>query len=84
MNAKLLLKSVVLLLVLLLLVIMGMNNRGTVDFSLPPLLDKVRQPAAIMYFAFFAVGLLTGTILTAGGGGKKSGGSGGSRSSSAK
>lgn len=84
MNAKLLLKSIVLLLVLLLLVIMGMNNRGSVDFSLPPLLDKVRQPAAIMYFAFFAVGLLTGTILTAGGGGKKSGGSGASRSSSAK
>ncbi|MFN0067988.1 MAG: hypothetical protein ACKVYV_10165 [Limisphaerales bacterium] len=84
MNAKLILKSVVLLLVLLLLVIMGMNNRGSVDFALPPLLDKVRQPAAIMYFAFFAIGLLTGTILTAGGGGKKSGSSGASRSSSAK
>lgn len=83
MNAKLLLKSVVLLLVLLLLVIMGMNNRGTVDFSLPPLFTKLRQPAAIMYFAFFAVGLLTGTLLTAGGG-KKGSGSGSSRSSSSK
>ena len=83
MNAKLLLKSVVLLLVLLLLVIMGMNNRGTVDFSLPPLFTKLRQPAAIMYFAFFAVGLLTGTLLTAGGG-KKGAGAGGSRSSSSK
>lgn len=85
MNAKLLLKSVVLLLVLLLLVIMGMNNRGTVDFSLPPLFTKLRQPAAIMYFAFFAVGLLTGTILTAGGGGKKgASSSGGARSGAAK
>ncbi|HMO66719.1 MAG TPA: hypothetical protein PKE47_16115 [Verrucomicrobiota bacterium] len=83
MNAKLLLKSVVLLLVLLLLVIMGMNNRGTVDFSLPPLFTKLRQPAAIMYFAFFPPGLLTGTLLPAGGG-KKGAGAGGSRSSSSK
>lgn len=84
MNAKLLFKSTVLLLVLLLLVMMGMNNRGSVDFSLPPLFEKLRQPAAIMYFAFFAVGLLTGTILTAGGGGRKGGGTGGSRSGTAK
>jgi hypothetical protein len=55
-----------------------MNNRQTVDFALPPILpQKQTQPAAIMYFSFFAVGVLTGTILTAGGGGggggKKSG-----------
>jgi uncharacterized integral membrane protein len=78
MNTKLLLKMVFLMIMLLLLVLMGMNNRGTVSFSLPPLLPKaVTQPAAIMYFAFFAAGVLTGTIFTAGGGRKSSGGSSG-------
>jgi uncharacterized integral membrane protein len=76
MNAKLIFKTVFLILVLLLLVLMGMNNGGSVRFSLPPLLPKpLTQPAAIMYFAFFAVGVLTGTILTAGGG-KRGAGSG--------
>ncbi len=67
MNAKLLLKTVFLIVILLLLVLMGMYNRGSVDFTLPPLLEKtIKQPAALMYFAFFAIGVLTGTILTAG------------------
>ena len=71
MNARLLLKTLFIILVALLLVLMGMNNPGSVAFRLPPLLDKaINQPAALMYFAFFAVGLLTGTILTAGTGKK--------------
>ena len=71
MNARLLLKTLFIILVALLLVLMGMNNPGLVPFRLPPLLDKaINQPAALMYFAFFAVGLLTGTILTAGTGKK--------------
>lgn len=75
MNAKLLLKTLFLILVLLLLVLMGMHNRSTVDFTLPPLVARtIKQPAALMYFAFFAVGVVTGTILTAGTG-KKGGGS---------
>ncbi|MBX3745061.1 MAG: hypothetical protein KF833_07100 [Verrucomicrobiae bacterium] len=75
MNAKIILKSLFLVLVLLLLVLMGMHNRGTVDFVLPPLIEKaIKQPAALMYFAFFAIGFLTGTIVWAGGGTK--GGSG--------
>jgi len=74
MNAKLLLKTIFFILILLLLVLMGMHNRGAVDFTLPPLLDQIiKQPAALMYFAFFAVGVLTGTIMTAGTG-KKGGG----------
>lgn len=68
MNAKLFFKTLFLIVVLLLLVLMGMNNRGLVPFALPPLLEKsISQPAALMYFSFFAVGVLTGTILTAGG-----------------
>jgi uncharacterized integral membrane protein len=75
MNAKLLLKMVFILLILLLLVLMGMGNQALVDFSLPPLMKKaIRLPAAVMYFLFFAVGLLCGTILTAGRGGAKSAG----------
>jgi uncharacterized integral membrane protein len=74
MNAKLLLKTIFFILILLLLVLMGMHNRGMVDFTLPPLLKTViKQPAALMYYAFFAIGVLTGTVLTAGTG--KKGGS---------
>jgi uncharacterized integral membrane protein len=75
MNAKLLFKTIFLIAVLSFLVLMGMHNQSSVDFKLPPILhQKISQPAAIMYFAFFAIGLLTGTILTAGSG-KKGGGS---------
>ncbi len=75
MNAKLILKTIFLIIILLLLVIMGMHNRGLVTFALHPLLPRtINSPAAYMYFAFFAGGVLTGTILTAGIG-KKGGGS---------
>ena len=74
MNAKLLLKTVFLIVMLLLLVLIGLHNKQTVAFALPPLVTKsVQLPAALMYFVFFAVGLLTGTVLTAGGGRKGSG-----------
>ncbi len=73
MNAKLLLKTLFLIAILLLLVIMGMNNRQFIDLKMPPLLPKTQSlPAALMYFGFFAVGFLSGTVLTAG----KKGGSG--------
>jgi uncharacterized integral membrane protein len=75
MNPKLFLKTLFLIAILSLLVLMGMNNRQTVELSLPPLVPKTqRLPAALMYFGFFAVGVLTGTVLTAGGkkGGTKS------------
>lgn len=68
MNAKLLLKTLFVLVVLSLLVLMGLKNQQTASFALPPLLPKpLSQPAAIMYFAFFALGWLTGVIMTAGG-----------------
>ncbi|MCZ7641079.1 MAG: hypothetical protein M5U12_36505 [Verrucomicrobia bacterium] len=67
MNTKLLLKTVFLIVLLLLLVLIGLYNRQSVAFVLPPLLTKsVQLPAALMYFVFFAVGLLAGTLLTAG------------------
>jgi uncharacterized integral membrane protein len=63
-----LIKLAFLLVVLLMLVLMGVYNRGLVDFNLPPVMNGVvQQPAALMYFAFFAAGVLTGSIVTFGG-----------------
>jgi uncharacterized integral membrane protein len=73
MNTRLLLKTIFFITIVLLLVLMGMHNRSTVDFTLPPLIKHVRHPAALMYVAFFAIGLITGTIMTAGGGSKGGG-----------
>lgn len=86
MNAKLLFKTAFLIAILFLLVLMGMYNKQTVEFSMPSwLLPKTqRQPAAVMYFAFFAIGVLSGTVLTAGGGKKGSSGSSGKSSKSEK
>jgi uncharacterized integral membrane protein len=76
MNPKLILKTLFLIAILSLLVIMGMHNRQNVEISMPPLMKKAQSfPAAFMYFGFFAIGVLTGTVMTAGGkggGGKKS------------
>ena len=60
-------KTVFFMVVLLFLVLMGVYNRGMVNFQLPPVLrDEVRQPAALMYFGFFAVGVITGTLAALG------------------
>jgi uncharacterized membrane protein YfcA len=73
MNFKLIFKTLFVIALLALLVIMGMNNRQSVMLRMPPILPKAQtQPAALMYFAFFGVGFLSGTLLMAGG---KSGGS---------
>ncbi|MCL5097428.1 MAG: hypothetical protein M1608_07855 [Candidatus Omnitrophica bacterium] len=78
-TAKLILKTLFLIIILLLLVLMGMGNRSLVTFELPPIWSRsIRQPAAIMYFAFFAIGVLTGTVLTVG---RKGGGGGASKPS---
>lgn len=77
MNAKLIFKTLFVLGVLFLLVLMGQYNRSSVAFSLPPILPKITQSAAVMYYAFFAVGFLTATVVMAGGKGAK-GASGGS------
>ena len=68
MKAMMFIKVVVVTIAFFFLVLMGLNNRAPVDFSLPPVLTGVvSQPAAVMYFGFFAVGLLTGAILGLGG-----------------
>lgn len=74
MNAKLVVKLLVLMAVLLLLVVMGMNNRQRVELAIPPF-PKQKMPAALMYYGFFGLGVLSGALLTngtKGGGGSKS------------
>lgn len=67
MNIIMLLKTVFVTAILGLLVLIGLNNSAPVDFKLPLVFSSaVQQPAAIMYFAFFAVGLLTGAVLSIG------------------
>jgi hypothetical protein len=77
MNFKLIFKTLLIIALLAVLVIMGMNNRQQATLALPPILPRVqKQPAAIMYFGFFGIGFLAGTLLMAGG---KKGGSGKSK-----
>jgi hypothetical protein len=60
-------KTVFFMGVLLFLVLMGLDNRGMVNFQLSPVLrQEIRQPAALMYFGFFAVGVITGTLAAVG------------------
>jgi len=58
-------KVIFILAVLLFMVIMGMSNRESVNFELIN-----RQigtlPAAILYFIFFGVGLISGAVLAVG------------------
>jgi uncharacterized integral membrane protein len=76
MNFKLLAKAVLIIAILALLVMMGMHNRGDISLDLPPIVPKtITLPACYMYYGFFGVGFLVGTLLMAGGskGGGKSG-----------
>ena len=67
MNLTMLIKMVFVTAIFLLLVLMGVHNRALIDFNLPPLMSPiVQKPAALMYFAFFAVGLITGAVLGVG------------------
>ena len=67
MNLMMVLKTLFFMGVLFFLVLMGLHNQRVVAFNLPPLLQQdIRQPAALMYFGFFAVGVLTGTIAALG------------------
>ena len=68
MNFKLLCKAVLIIAVLALLVMMGMHNPQPAQLDLPPILPKkLELPACYMYFGFFGVGFLVGTLLMAGG-----------------
>ena len=78
MSFKTFLKTVCFLAILFAMVYMGMNNTREIDFNFPiagtTAKNPIRQPAGIIYFGVFAVGVLAGTMLHTGKGAKKSGG----------
>jgi hypothetical protein len=77
MNAKMLLRAVVFLLMLFVVLYTGMHNTHRIDFYFPVVLTKKAvAPAALIFFAVFALGVLAGMALNAGtssnaGGGRK-------------
>jgi hypothetical protein len=73
MNFKVFLRSLIFLAILFVALYAGINNTKEIEFSFPLAFSKsIHQPAAFIYFALFSIGVLGGTILTAGGGkGKK-------------
>ena len=79
MTAKTLFRGIIFLLLLFVVLYVGMENTHRVDFYFPLLLEKkISQPAALLFFGMFAVGVLAGMTLNSGGE-KKSGGEGESR-----
>lgn len=77
---KAVVKTIALLAILFVMLYVGMYNTDAIKFNFPiagtTAKTPVNAPAALIYFAVFAVGLLAGTILQAGSataGGKKSG-----------
>ena len=72
MNFKVLLRSILFLIILFVVLYAGMNNTTAIEFSFPLALQKpIREPAALIYFGVFAIGVLGGTVLTAGGSGPR-------------
>ena len=77
MSFKAVLKSIAFLSILFVMLYVGMNNTENINFSFPVALkERIKAPAAIIFFGMFAVGVLAGTLLHSGGGARKSGGGG--------
>jgi len=72
MNFKLIFKTLLMIVVLGSLVLLGVYNTNPVSLALPPILPRLlprdlRGPAALMYYCFFGIGFLVGTLMMAGG-----------------
>ncbi|MGC4074711.1 MAG: hypothetical protein QM760_19850 [Nibricoccus sp.] len=71
MNAKMFLRAAIFLLMLFVVLYTGMNNTHRIDFYFPVVFaKKIAAPAAFVFFALFAIGVLAGMALNAGGSGK--------------
>lgn len=69
MNFKLFLRTFLFLAILFVMLYVGMTNTESIKFNFPLAYDKpVIQPAALIYFGIFAVGVLAGTMFNIGGG----------------
>ena len=64
MTTRMWVKLIVVLAVLLFMVMMGMSNKQTATFKLFGWEQDAK--AAIMYFVFFGVGIVTGAVLALG------------------
>lgn len=73
MNAKMFLRAFVFLLLCFVVLYVGMTNRHMIDFYFPILLPKkVTQPAALLFFIMFAIGVIAGMVMNQGSGAKPS------------
>ncbi len=65
MNVKTLFKTVFSTAVVVLLLLMGWHNRTPIEFNLLPVsTQSFHGPIALMCFAFFGVGVLTGLVIS--------------------
>lgn len=66
MNLKLLFRGFVILVLLFVVLYVGMTNTHPIDFFFPLLLEKkISQPAALIFFGMFAIGVVAGMMLNA-------------------
>lgn len=80
---KLLFRTTLFLVILFSMLYVGMTNTDSIKFFCPIATPKpIVQPAALIYFSVFAVGVVAGTLFNLGGGksgGKSSGSSKGGK-----
>ena len=73
MSFKSLLRTLVFLAMLFVVLYAGMYNTEDISFSFPiAFATAIHKPAALIFFAIFAVGVLAGTMLHSGGKGRSS------------
>lgn len=81
-------RSICFLLILFMALYVGMNNVHEIDFFFPIAGTTAKAPihasAAMIFFGMFVIGVLAGTILTAGSGGGGNSGSGSSKKKSSR
>jgi hypothetical protein len=71
MGFKVFLRIVVFLAMLFVLLYVGMNNTQPIAFSFPMAFAKgVSEPAALIFFGIFSIGVIAGAMLNFGGGKK--------------
>lgn len=69
MSFKVFIRTVVFLAILFVMLYVGMSNPQDITFNFPiAAKNPIHQSAALIYFGMFAIGVLAGTMLTAGGG----------------
>ena len=64
---KMFFRAIVFLAMLFAVIYVSINNTNSIRFNFPALQPKSDQPAALIYFAMFAVGVIAGLALGAGG-----------------